>query len=475
VNMRNTKIVATLGPATTRPDVIEKLIRNGLDVARLNFSHGTREEHRQRVATVREVAKKLGRPVACLQDLSGPKIRTGPLSDPDGVVLEPGSIFTLTTDDVVGTSERVSTTYRDLPKDARSGNRILLDDGLIELEVVEVQGGDVRTRVLNGGTLKPKKGINLPGFTLSTPALTDKDREDAKFGVSLDVDYMALSFVRTADDLRELRQLLEKLRRPDIPIIAKIEKPEALENLDSILDVADGVMVARGDLGVELATEKVPLAQKEIIRQANRRAKLVITATQMLESMVHHPRPTRAEASDVANAILDGTDGIMLSAETAVGDYPVEAVATMSRIARFTEEKHEPERHWRPSELSILEKTSIPRAIAGAACRAADELNARFIVVFTESGATARLVSHFRPERSIIGLTPSESVYRRLALAWGIIPMKVRRFDHVPAMLEECKNRLQQDGHVKTGDVVVVVFGTSPVPGATNMINVHKF
>ncbi len=473
--MRNTKIVATLGPATTRPDTIEKLIRSGLDVARLNFSHGTHEEHRQRVATVREAAKKLGRPVGCLQDLSGPKIRTGPLSDPGGVVLETGSTFTLTTDDVVGTADRVSTTYRELPKDARPGNRILLDDGLMELEVIEVTGGDVKTRVLSGGTLKPKKGINLPGFALSTPALTDKDREDAGVGVSLDVDYMALSFVRTADDLRQLRQLLEKLGRPDIPIIAKIEKPEALENLDSILDVADGVMVARGDLGVELAVEKVPLAQKEIIRQANKRVKLVITATQMLESMVHHPRPTRAEASDVANAILDGTDAVMLSAETAVGDYPVEAVATMARIAEFTEERHEPERHWRPSELSLLEKASIPRAVAGAACRAADELNARFIVVFTESGATARLVSHFRPERSIIALTPSESVHRRLALPWGIIPMNVRRFDHVRVMVDECTNRLQQDGFVKAGDVVVIVCGSSPIPGATNMINVHKF
>ncbi len=234
-------------------------------------------------------------------------------------------------------------------------------------------------------------------------------------------------------------------------------------------------MVARGDLGVELAVEKVPLAQKEIISQANRQGKLVITATQMLESMVHQPRPTRAEASDVANAILDGTDAVMLSAETAVGDYPVEAVATMARIAEYTEARHEPEQHWRPSDLTVLEKASIPRAIAGAACRAADELNARFIVVFTESGATARLVSHFRPERSIIGLTPSEPVYRRLALLWGITPMNVRRFDQVPTMLEECMNRLQQDGHVKTGDVVVIVFGSSPVPGATNMINVHKF
>jgi pyruvate kinase len=473
--MRNTKIVATLGPATTHPEVIEKLIRSGLDVARLNFSHGTHEEHRRRIETVRETAKKLGRSVACLQDLSGPKIRTGPLSDPGGVVLETGSTFTLTTDDVVGTSARVSTTYRDLPKDARPGNRILLDDGLIEIEVEEVKGDDVITRVVNGGRLKPKKGINLPGFALSTPALTAKDRADTEFGVSLDVDYMALSFVRTANDVRELRQLLESLGRADIPIIAKIEKPEALENFDSILDVADGVMVARGDLGVEIAVEKVPLVQKDIISRSNRRGKLVITATQMLESMVHRPRPTRAEASDVANAILDGTDAIMLSAETAVGDYPTQAVSTMSRIAEYTEARHEPEQHWKPSDLTVLERASIPRAIAGAACRAADELNARFIVVFTESGATARLVSHFRPERSIIGLTPSESVYRRLALPWGIIPMNVRRFDHVRVMVEECTDHLWQDGHVAKGDVVVIVCGSSPVPGATNMINVHRF
>jgi pyruvate kinase len=446
-----------------------------MDVVRLNFSHGTHEEHRRRVETVREVAKRLGRPVACLQDLSGPKIRTGRVSDDEGVRLEPGSPFILTADDILGTSERVSMNYQELPKDARPGNRILLDDGLIELEVEEVSGKDVKTRVVSGGMLKSRKGINLPGFALSVPALTDKDRKDVVFGLSLDVDFMALSFVRAADDIRTLKSLLAEHDRADLPVIAKIEKPEAIDNLTSILDVTDGVMVARGDLGVEIAAEKVPTFQKEIIRQANERGRVVITATQMLESMVSHPRPTRAEASDVANAILDGTDAVMLSAESAVGRYPVKSVRTMARIAAYTEDVQDQHARWKRHEISLLESSVIPRATAMAACGAAEQLRARYIVAFTESGATARLVSHFRPRQPVLALTPSERVYNQLALPWGVTPLHLPRYDRVDEMLQRGMDLLLAEGLVRDGDVIVGVFGTSTIPGATNTMKIHKF
>ena len=313
--MRKTKIVATLGPASSTPEMIEKLVHAGMDVARLNFSHGTLEEHRARLAAVRTIAQKRDQAVACLQDLSGPKIRTGPMAPPGGVDLKDGARFVITTDDVPGDAERVSTTYKHLPRDVGKGNRILVDDGLLELIVDRVDGEDVVTEVVSGGVLTSSKGINLPGVRLSAPALTDKDRADVVHGLDLDVDFMAMSFVRKKDDIQDLRAVLREHGREDLHIIAKIERPEAVENLSEILSVANGVMVARGDLGVELPPETVPTLQKEIIREANQRGRPVITATQMLESMVSHVVPTRAEASDIANAILDGTDALMLSAE----------------------------------------------------------------------------------------------------------------------------------------------------------------
>jgi pyruvate kinase len=400
-------------------------------------------------------------------------MRTGRVAGEEGAPLEAGSTFVLTTDDIVGTSECASANYRDLPKDARPGNRILIDDGLIELEVVDVSGNDVRTRVLRGGTLKSHKGINLPGFALSVPALTEKDREDLVFGLSLDVDFVALSFVRSADDVRVLKNLLAQHDRADLPVIAKIEKPEAIENLSFILDEAEGVMVARGDLGVEIAAEKVPIYQKEIIQRANECSRVVITATQMLESMVTHYRPTRAEASDVANAILDGTDAVMLSAESAVGRYPVESVETMARIAVYTESAQDRRNPWKKDEF--VESTLIPRATAMAACRAAEQLRARHVVAFTESGATARLVSHFRPRQSILAMTPSERVYRQLALPWGVTPLHLPRYDRVEEMFQKGMELLKAESHVKQGDVIVGVFGTSPIPGATDMVKIHKF
>jgi len=476
--MRRTKIVATLGPASSKPDVLARLIESGMNVARLNFSHGRQEDHRERVRLVRETAERLGQPVACLQDLSGPKIRTGALAEPGGVLLKEGASFTLTTEPVTGTAERVSTTYQWLPRDVRAGNRILLDDGLIELEVTEVQGSEVRTRVVTGGLLKAGKGINLPGVPLSTPALTAKDRDDLAFGLGLDVDYVALSFVRRREDVIELRELLSAQGRADLPIIAKIEKPEAVDNLAPILAVADGVMVARGDLGVEVPTERVPTLQKEIIRQANQAGRAVITATQMLESMVEHPRPTRAEASDVANAILDGTDAVMLSAETATGAYPVEAVATMARIAEFTERQlFQPgaPRPRRRSDVVSGAGSAVARAVAVASCGTAEQLQARYIVAFTESGATARLVSNFRPGVPVMAFTPSERVRRQLALAWGVKPLHSDHFETSDEMLSAGLEKLQRLGLVASGDTVIIVCGTTALSGATNMMKIHRF
>jgi len=471
--MRRTKIVATLGPASEDPKTLERLIEAGVDVARLNFSHGTQEQHQKSLENVRKISKRLGRAVACLQDLPGPKIRTGEVSDKAGVELKDGASFTLTTEEMVGTAERVSTTYDLLPKDVHPGCRILLDDGVIQLEVEEISGGDVRTRVVNGGRLKSHKGINLPGVKLSIPSLTDRDRRDAEFGLSLDVDFVAQSFVRTRQDVQELRSFLDERGRSDLPIIAKIEKPQAVDNLAAILDVADGVMVARGDLGVELPAEQVPLLQKDIIHAANERGRVVITATQMLESMVVRPRPTRAEATDVANAILDGTDAVMLSAETAVGKYAVESVATMARIAEHTETRLGTRR--RRSELASVEGSPIARAVTRAACRAAEQLDARYVVVFTESGSTARLVSYARPVSRVLAFTPYDRIYRQLALTWGVTPFIAPHYDTTDEMLESGMKVLAEQGLVDPGDIAVVVCGTTTLKGATNMIKVTRF
>lgn len=470
-----TTIVATLGPATSDPESIENLIRAGMSVARINFSHGSYDEHRERVESIRAVSEKSGAHVACLQDLCGPKIRTGPLSNPEGVTLQDGAEFILTTEKVLGTAERASTTYDNMHEDVRVGESVLLDDGLIELKIERIQGRDVHTRVIHGGVLKPAKGINLPGSALSVSALTDKDREDVEYGLSLNVDYMALSFVRQADDILELKKLLAKNGREDMPVIAKIEKPEAMHNLEAILDVVDGVMVARGDLGVEMPAEQVPMLQKKIIYEAHRRGRLVITATQMLDSMIHNPRPTRAEASDVANAILDGTDAVMLSGETAVGKYPVKTVATMARIARHTESMWD-RIPWKwPADSSLLDRSSVSRAVVKAACRTANELDARFVVTFTESGATARLASHYRPGQPIIALSSSKRVCRQLALAWGITPIFFNHYESLENMIKEGLELLITSGLVSAGDTAVMIAGTSLMPGATDVLKVHHF
>jgi len=465
--MRRTKIVATIGPASREPATLERLIAAGVDVVRLNFSHGTHEEHLAVIGAVRAIAARAGRAVALLQDLSGPKIRTGAVRG-DAVELVDGARVAITTAPLAeGSAERIGTTYEPLARDVNPGERILLDDGNLELRVASTDGVEVACEVVHGGTLKSRKGMNLPGSALSTPALTEKDRRDLAFGVQHDVDYVALSFVRQARDVEECQALVGKLGG-HAPVVAKIEKREALNDLPSILDVTDGVMVARGDLGVEIGTEEVPVLQKRLIEMANAAGKVVITATQMLESMVEHARPTRAEASDVANAILDGTDGIMLSAETAAGRFPVEAVETMARIAAYTE-SHDVGR----APARISSGSPVARSLARVASTVAEELGCRLIVAFTESGLTAQLVSSYRPSAEIVALTPNERTCRALALWWGVRPLLQRHTPDTVAMIREGEAVLKASGLVSAGEQVLMLAGQSHAAGATNMMRVH--
>jgi pyruvate kinase len=471
-NLRKTKILATLGPASDQPEIMEQLIQAGADGFRLNFSHGNHDYFRPIVGQIRALAKKHGKAIAILQDLQGPKIRTGVLKDGAAVHLVPGSKFILTTRELVGNDMIVSTTYDGLIHDVRPGDRILIDDGAIELKVLSAQGTDVETEVVIGGYLKEKKGINLPGIKVSAPSLTPKDIEDVRFGVNMDVDYVALSFVRAASDVVRLRQYIKEWNRPEIRIIAKIEKPEAVNHLNEIVDASDGVMVARGDLGVELPAEKIPLIQKMIIEKANKMEKLVITATQMLESMVDHVRPTRAEASDVANAILDGTDVLMLSQETAVGLYPAKAVKTMASIASYTEEDEEVFRfveRIRPEKL-----VNFTHAIVHSARTAAEVMKASALVVFTQSGLTASLASCQRPQCPIYAFTPFEKTYNELALVWGVYPMMLERVSSTDGMIQKAESILLEKRLLQRGDVVVIVSGAQPIRGGTNMMKIER-
>jgi len=465
--MRRTKIVCTIGPASSSPEVLRQLIRAGMNVARLNFSHGTHEEHARVIVQIREIAAELGAPVAIMQDLQGPKIRLGKFRGGHAQLLQ-GAEFALTTRPVEGTAEIASTTYDRLPQDVKPGDRILLVDGLIELTVLQVTGDTVRCRVVSGGDIGDHRGINLPGVAVSASSITDKDRDDLWFGISQGVDAVAVSFIRGPEDVLDVKELINEMGG-DVPVVAKLEKPEAVERLDAILDVADGVMVARGDLGVELPLEEVPLVQKAIIRKARKRALPVITATQMLESMVGSPRPTRAEASDVANAILDGTDAVMLSAETAVGKYPVETVQVMARIAVQAETAM-------PDLAATSERAStFPEVISEAACRAAGEVKARAIVAFTQSGSTARLLSKYRPAAPVFAFSPSEVVRRRLNLHWGVMPKTIRAVQNTDELVGEIELLLLRDGTVHVGDALVIVAGAPLfVRGATNMIQLHR-
>ncbi len=455
---RRTKIVATIGPASCKPETLESLVHAGIDVARLNFSQGTHEEHGAVARALREIASRAGRPIAILQDLAGPKVRIGAIAA--GVAdLEPGATFTLTSRDVPGDAQAVSVSYPDLPKQVRARDTILLGDGAIELSVDGTTADEVRCRVVVGGQLASHKGINLPTRSIGLASLTGKDWDDLAYGISLGVDYVALSFVRSATDVRDARKFLQD-RGAEIPLIAKIEKHEALDAIDSILNEVDGIMVARGDLGVEIPLERVPVVQKMLIVKANRAGKPVITATQMLRSMVENPRPTRAEVTDVANAVLDGTDAVMLSEETAAGSYPVEAVATMARIVEAAEVAF-PHETWR-DRLRGSGVLPIPDAVASAACELAEEIGASAIVSCTRSGATARLVSKYRPRPALVAATPDAEVYRRLSLVWGVRPLCLPGVVSRETELIDGTIRAVRDaGFVGSGETVVVTAGVT--------------
>lgn len=467
-NRRKTKIVATLGPASSSPTMIGRLIAAGVDVFRLNFSHGGHEQKRELIETIRRMAERKGATVGILADLQGPKIRVGRMQE-GGVPLARGDRLAITTREVVGCPGLVSTVYQALPLDVRPGSRILMDDGLIELRVLSIEGDTVHTQVVEGGTLKDNKGINLPGVHVSAPSLTEKDRTDLQFALSQDVDYIALSFVRSAGDLTEIKRIIADAGK-STPVVAKIEKPEAIRNFRAILDATDAVMVARGDLGVEIPAEKVPIIQKEIIAACNRVGKPVITATQMLESMISHPRPTRAETSDVANAILDGTDAIMLSGETASGRFPLEAVRTMVKIALDVERVPFPRR----STAFTPSPERISDAVALSACTAAETLKAKALVVFTQSGSTAALMAKFRPTLPIIALTPDPAIQRRLTLYRGVRPYPIGRMRDTDEQIDSVERILLERGF-SPNDIVVITMG---VPlgsrGSTNLMKVLK-
>ncbi len=469
--MRNAKIVCTIGPASSSEATIRELMRMGMDVARLNFSHGTHEEHARVIERLRRAAVKEERTVCILQDLQGPKIRTGRLRDRRPVVLNAGSKVTITPRNILGTPAVISTSFRGLAQEVAPGSRILLSDGLIELAVKALDGDDVECEVVNGGLLGEHQGINLPGTALSVPSLTEKDRKDLEFGIKHNVDVVALSFVRTAADVRETKRLIG-LRRDDVPVIAKLEKPQAIEHLEEILEVADGVMVARGDLGVEVPPEQVPIMQKHIIWRAMEWRKPVITATQMLESMVENPRPTRAEASDVANAIFDGTDAVMLSAETASGKYPREAVAMMARIIAEAEAHMRtvaPFRRRREHTRTL----SISETICGSVAHAAEDLDMRAIAVYTETGTTARLVSKYRPKAPVYAFAHREAVCNRLNLLWGVRPVHSQHALTAEEMARGAERELHRRGAVAAGDVFAIISGTRGSSGSTNLLRLN--
>ena len=468
---RRAKIVATLGPASSSIDVFRQLVRAGLDVARLNFSHGTHAQKSELIRMVRQVAQEEGKPICILADLQGPKIRTGKLKDHKPVQLVAGKQLVITPQEIAGTAAMVGTTFTTLAENLEPGSRILLSDGLIELRVEQVKGGDVVCKIINGGMLGENKGINLPGIPVKVPSLTEKDEEDLAFAIGQGVDTIAVSFVRTADDIRHVKNRLAALNS-DAWIVAKLEKPQAVEHLDSILDVTDAIMVARGDLGVELPPEKVPAIQKHIIRRAAEYRKPVITATQMLESMIENPRPTRAEASDVANAIYDGTDAVMLSAESAAGKYPVEAVAMMAKIVAETEEQIRIDpplghRHHRGASLSVAE------TICECMAHSAEDLDLTAIAIFTESGATAKLLSKYRPDPPIFALSPFEKVVNRCMLLWGTYPILCGRFHDTDSLVNMAEEMLEEHGHVREHQIVGIVAGTRTRSGATNFMRLH--
>ncbi len=470
--MRRVKIIATVGPASRSREMLAALLQAGVDVIRLNMSHGTHEEHAEVIATVREISARDARAVAVLMDLAGPKLRLGEVAGGQPVKLVTGAHLRLVGEEVVGDATRLSVNYPALIEEASVGDRILLDDGALELVVEKKEADALLCRVLHGGWVGSHAGVNLPGVALSLSAVTEKDRDDLRFGIAQQVDYIGLSFVRSAADCQIVRRILEDAGAR-IPVIAKIEKAEAVERVDEILQVADGLMVARGDLGVETSVERVPVLQKEIIARANRAGKLVIIATQMLLSMVENPRPTRAEASDVANAVFDGTDAVMLSEETAVGKFPLEAVRTMDRIIREAEAS--PLSRSRLHEaLTGRPSGSYGRAIAEAAAFAAEEMNARLIVVFTERGNMPRQIAALRPAQRLIALTPSITTYRQLAAVWGVEPFLFPFPSRSEDLLSACDRFLLQKRLVQPGEVIVLMAGSLQGLGLSDMMKLHR-
>jgi len=468
-----TKIICTLGPASQSVEQLVELIHAGMDVARLNFSHGTLEDHLSAIKNVREASKITGEYITILQDLCGPKIRTGKLQN-KFIELKEGATFTFTIDEIMGDEHRVTTTYRELPDDVQAGDIVLLDDGKMSLRVVTKTAKDVECTVVNGGILKENKGMNLPGIKLSTPSLTEKDKDDLKFGLAHDVDYVALSFVRSAGDIQHLRSVIQHQTKTRVPIVAKIEMKEAIDVIDSIVAATDVVMVARGDLGVEMMPEDVPILQKMIVRKCNEAGVPVIIATQMLESMIENPRPTRAEASDVANAVLDGADTVMLSAETSVGKYPVETVQTMDRIiCRAEIRKHD---HLNIKQIPAEIQENVFDAIARAACVLARQVNATAIVPITHSGATAVKISKYRPESRIIAVTSNERILRSLNLVWSVRGIVSEDFIHDnDTAFRKIIERLKLEGFVERGDFVVFTAGLPLMAmGTTDTVNVER-
>ena len=455
--MKKTKIVCTMGPNTDNREIMKELALNGMDVARFNFSHGDHAEHKHRLEILESVREELGIPIASLLDTKGPEIRTGKLKDGKKVTLKEGDLYTLTTEEIVGDETRGYINYAGLAEDVKPGDRILIDDGLIELHVRKVNGTDIVCRIENGGELGEKKGVNVPGVRVKLPALTDKDKEDIRFGVDAGFDFVAASFVRNADAIREIREILDE-KGSAMQIIAKIENEEGIENIDSIIEASDGIMVARGDMGVEIPAEKVPHIQKMIIRKCNLACKVVITATQMLDSMIRNPRPTRAEVADVANAVYEGTDAVMLSGETAMGSYPIEAVRMMSQIAEESE-KYLDYMFYQRRKVSAENLRNISNTVCYSSVATASDLEAPVIVAPSVSGFTTRMLSKWRPKALIAGLSPSMTAVRQMQLYWGVKPFHAKRAESTDALLFASVELLKEKGIVKEGEIVVATAG----------------
>ena len=469
--MRKTKIICTLGPSTDDENVLKQLIDNGMNVARFNFSHQTHEQHLQRLEVLRRLRDEANQPIAALLDTKGPEVRVKTFKD-GKIELVPGQEFVLTTEDVEGTNERVSITFEGLPKDVSKGCTILVDDGLIQLEVLSTTDTDITCKVINGGPLSNSKGINVPGVDLSMPYISEQDEKDIIFGIENDFDFIAASFVRTAGDILQIRRILEENNCYSINIIAKIENMQGVEHIDEIIQVSDGIMVARGDMGVEIPNEDVPVIQKLIIKKVYEAGKQVITATQMLDSMMHHPRPTRAETTDVANAIYDGTSAIMLSGETAAGEYPVEALKTMVRIAERTEEDIDYRKRFFMRDRKS--NPDVTDAISHATCTTALDLNAKAIVTVTKSGKTARMISKYRPSCEIIGCTTYPNVCRQLNMSWGVIPLLIEEEQETFDLFENAVHSAQVSGLVNNNELVIITAGVPlGISGTTNMLKVQ--